>query len=157
MPLKALQKLHPSRRVAFRLVLLSAVSPFAIPASSFAADPNPLAIRGYDPVAYFTIGKPLPGLPEWNTNGTNGATALREQNIASCSKPTRYATRRNSPISARWHSAEGKIVEADPEYWLISEGKLYIFAVPAGPATFQQDKDANIDKANQNRKLLETR
>lgn len=157
MLLKALQKLHPSRRVAFRLVLLWAVSPFAIPASSFAADPNPLAIRGYDPVAYFTIGTPLPGLPEleyeWDERRYRFArTEHREMFKAD---PIRYA-----PQFANFCAmalSRGKIVEADPQYWLISEGKLYIFAVPAGPATFQQDTDVNIEKANQNRKLLEAR
>ncbi len=37
--------------------------------------------------------------------------------------------------------AKGEIVVADPENWLISDGKLYVFGkpAPAGPALFQQD------------------
>ena len=62
--MKALQGIHLSRRTALALVLLVAASPFAIPVSSGAADPTPLAIRGYDPVAYFTVGKPVPGLAD---------------------------------------------------------------------------------------------
>ena len=51
--------------------------------------------------------------------------------------------------------AEGELVEANPEYWLISEGKLYIFGKPAptGPELFQQDLAGNIAKANQNRRI----
>jgi len=53
--------------------------------------------------------------------------------------------------------AEGELIEANPENWLISDGKLYIFGKPApmGPAIFRQDLAANIAKANQNRALLQ--
>jgi hypothetical protein len=45
----------------------------------------------------------------------------------------------------------GEIVEANPEYWLISEGKLYIFGKEAGPKLFAQDLARNVAKANRNR------
>ena len=48
---------------------------------------------------------------------------------------------------------------ANPENWLISDGKLYIFGkpAPAGPALFQQDLAGNIAKANENRPILPKR
>ncbi len=49
-----------SRRNAIRLVLLVAAALFATSMPSVAAEKVPLAIKGYDPVAYFTIGKPAP-------------------------------------------------------------------------------------------------
>src|SRR5204862_7915460 len=52
---------HLSRRTALRLGLLVAL-PFAVPRQSRAMD-VPLAIQGYDPVAYFTDGKPTRGTP----------------------------------------------------------------------------------------------
>jgi hypothetical protein len=47
-------------------------------------------------------------------------------------------------------------VVANPEIWLISEGRLYVFGkpAPAGPVLFQQDLAANLAKANQNRAIL---
>ncbi len=48
----------------------------------------------------------------------------------------------------------GELVEADPENWLISGGKLYIFGKQIGPTLFQQDLAGNIAKANQNRALI---
>jgi hypothetical protein len=50
----------------------------------------------------------------------------------------------------------GQVVEANPENWLINDGKLYVFGkpAPAGPALFQQHLAENIAKANQNRPLL---
>ena len=52
--------------------------------------------------------------------------------------------------------SKGEIVEADPENWLISEGRLYVFGKPApfGPALFQKDLAGNVTKANQNRPIL---
>jgi hypothetical protein len=48
----------------------------------------------------------------------------------------------------------GEVEEANPEYWLISDGKLYIFGKPIGPALFQQSLPENVAKANQNRGLV---
>ncbi len=48
----------------------------------------------------------------------------------------------------------GEIHEANPEYWLISGGKLYIFGEPVGPDRFRKDLDQNVAKANQNRPLI---
>ena len=52
-----------SRRSAFRLALLVAAFPLVTSIPSNAME-LPLAIKGYDPVAYFTDGKPTHGLPE---------------------------------------------------------------------------------------------
>ena len=66
------------------------------------------------------------------------------------------ATRRSSETSAPWRSPRASSTMANPENWLISDGKLYIFGkrAPIGPALFQKDLAGNIAKANQNRPLL---
>jgi len=43
--------------------VLGAAIAFAAPFRSVAGEEVPLAIKGYDPVAYFTDGKPTPGVP----------------------------------------------------------------------------------------------
>ena len=48
-----------SRRSAFRLVLFVAAFPLVTSLPSVAAE-APLAIQGYDPVAYFADGKLMP-------------------------------------------------------------------------------------------------
>ena len=50
--------------------------------------------------------------------------------------------------------AQSEIVEADPEYWLISDGKLYIFGKSVGPELFQKNLAENVARANQNRQLI---
>jgi hypothetical protein len=46
------------------------------------------------------------------------------------------------------------MVEANPEYWLISDGKLYIFGKSSGPDRFQRDLAGQIAKANENQPLI---
>lgn len=146
-----------SRRIAICLVPAVAAVLFVTSMPSFATDAVPLAIKGYDPVAYFTIGKPTRGLPEieyqWDEQRYLFASA--EDRELFKADPVRYAPQFGNFCAMAL--AEGDLVEANPEYWLISEGKLYIFGKPApmGPAMFQQDLAANIAKANKNRALVQ--
>jgi hypothetical protein len=147
-----------SRRSATRgLVFLAAGSLLATPARSFAAEKVPLAIKGYDPIAYFTVGKPTRGLPdieyEWDERRYRFSRAEHRELFKA--DPVRYV-----PQFADFCAmalSMGEIVEADPENWLVSNGKLYIFGKPTGPALFKQDLAGNITKANQNRALVQKR
>jgi hypothetical protein len=51
----------------------------------------------------------------------------------------------------------GEVEEGNPEYWLVSEDKLYLFGKPIGPALLQQDIAGNLAKADQNRPLVVNR
>ena len=144
-----------SRRNAVRLVLSVAASSFATSMPSFAGETVPLAINGYDPVAYFTVGSPVRGMPEieyeWDEHLYRFSRAEHRELFKA--DPVRYA-----PQFANFCAmalTRGELVEADPESWLISEGKLYIFGKPIGPDLFQRDLAGNIIKANQNRALIQ--
>ena len=50
--------------------------------------------------------------------------------------------------------SKSELVEADPENWLISDGKLYVFGKPVGSHLFRKDLAGNLTRANQNRTLL---
>jgi hypothetical protein len=50
--------------------------------------------------------------------------------------------------------ARGEVKEANPEYWLISDGRLYLFGKPFGPDLFRQHPAETIERANANRALL---
>ncbi len=144
---------NPSRREATGLILVVSAALFAPP--SFASDVLPLAIRGYDPVAYFTTGTPTLGLPElefeWDEHRYRFSRPEHRELFKA--DPARYA-----PQFANFCAmalAKGLIVEADPQIWLISDGKLYIFGGPEGPRLFQQSLAENVARANQNRELVE--
>lgn len=51
----------------------------------------------------------------------------------------------------------GELDDGNPEYWLISEGKLYLFGKPIGPALFQKDLAGNLAKAKENLPLTVNR
>lgn len=148
-----------SRRNAIRLALLAAACPLTASIPSAASEKLPLAIKGYDPVAYFTVGKPTPGLPaielEWE--GRRYHFASLEHRDLFKSDPARYA-----PQFETWCAMAlslGQLIESNPENWLISNEKLYLFGSPApkGPVLFQQDLIGNIAKANRNRTLIPKR
>jgi hypothetical protein len=143
-----------SRRNAVRLVLLVAASSFATSIPSVAGESIPLAIKGYDPVAYFTVGSPVRGLPkieyEWDEHRYRFSRPEHRELFKA--DPVRYAPQFAGLCAISL--SRGAIVEANPEYWLISEDKLYIFGGPAGPKHFQQDLARNIAKANENRVLI---
>ena len=145
-----------SRRTAVRLWVLVAVLPLGTSIASVAAEPVPLAIKGYDPVAYFTDRKPMRGLPdiayEWNGYRYRFSSAGHRDLFKA--DPKRYAPQFENYCAMAL--SKGELVVADPENWLVSDGKLYVFGkpAPAGPALFQKDLAANIAKANQNRSRI---
>lgn len=116
-----------------------------------------MAINGYDPVAYFTLGKPTPGLPkiehEWG--GYRYRFSRAEHRELFKADPVRYAPQFENFCAMAL--SKGELVEANPENWLISEGKLYVFGKPVGPALFQKDLAGNTLRANQNRALIPRR
>ena len=145
------------RRDAIRsFALLTAGCAFATASPSFGGEEVPLSIKGYDPVAYFTDGKPTPGVSafeyEWDEHLWRFSSA--EHRDLFKADPVRYAPQFGNYCAMAL--AKGEIVVANPENWLISDGKLYVFgkAPPAGPVLFQQNLTENIAKANENRPIL---
>jgi hypothetical protein len=144
-----------SRRNAIFFTLLAAAMPLVTSVTAVAAD-MPLAIQGYDPVAYFTDGKPTRGLPDfeyqWDEHRYRFASA--EHRDLFKADPVRYAPQFGNFCAMAL--ALNQVVVANPENWLISDGKLYVFgkAAPGGPVLFQKDLAVNIVKANQNRPIL---
>ena len=145
-----------SRRTALNLLAAAAAFCLANPISPVLSQNVPLAIKGYDPVAYFTVGKPTPGLPEfehdWDERRYRFANVGNRELFKA--DPVRYAPQFGNFCAMAL--AKGMIVVADPENWLITDGKLYVFGspAPAGPALFQKDLAGNVLKANQNRLML---
>jgi len=142
----------PSRRDA--VLLIAAVS-FAMPLHATAGEPAPLAIKGYDAVAYFTDGKPVLGSPaieyEWDEYRYRFSSAKHLEMFKA--NPVRYA-----PQFADFCAmalSKGEVEEADPRYWLIRDGKLYLFGDRIGPQLFKRDLAGNIIKAEHNRGLIQ--
>ena len=116
-----------------RLTRLAAAFFFCIASLAPAiADDAKLAMKGFDPVSYFTDGQPGKGQTKF-AHVWDGETYLfvsAENRDRFARDPERYA-----PVFPGYCAAAlslGRIMRADPEQWLIIEGKLYFFAGPKG-------------------------
>lgn len=109
-----------------------------------------VAIRGADPVAYFTEGRPVAGDPgitaEWG-----GAT----WRFASAANRDRFLA---DPAAAApqfggfcaWAVAHGYTAETDPEAWKIVDGRLYLNYSKDVQADWEADIPGFIAKAEAN-------
>jgi len=90
----------------------------------------PLAIRGYDPVAYFTPGALTKGSPEfaYDWDGSRYHFSSAANRTLFVSTPDKYAPQYSGNCTGLM--GQGKKLEADPANWVVSEGKLYLFSAP---------------------------
>ncbi len=110
-----------------------------------------VAIQGYDPVAYFTMSKAVPGSEEFaydwlGANWYFSNDAHRQQFAA---EPVRYAPRYGGYCAIG--VAFGELVAAiDPEAWFIVDDKLYLQYSKAVDADFRADRTALLSDAEAN-------
>jgi len=109
-----------------------------------------IALDGYDPVAYFTDGRPVKGSQDFTfafddaVYYFNGA----EHRAMFAADPDRYA-----PQYAGYCAigvSMGMKAHADPEAWAITDGKLFVFHSKNGVPMFAQDSAAIVKKADAN-------
>jgi YHS domain-containing protein len=88
----------------------------------------PVALKGYDPVAYFTEGKPVKGVNEisYDWDDARYLFANPKNKATFASAPDKYAPQFAALCSTGL--AFGKKVESDPQVWKIVDGKLYLFS-----------------------------
>ena len=122
----------------------------AVPASAApwqgAAEGQP-ALQGYDPVAYFTAGAPVPGLDylSYAWGGTTFRFASAADRQAFIADPARYAPQFGGYCA--WAASQGRLAKPDPTIWKIVEGKLYLNCSKEAEAKWLADVPGNIAKA----------
>jgi YHS domain-containing protein len=84
------------------------------------------AIGGYDPVAYFTVGKPTKGKAEIETEwkGARWRFSTSEHRDAFEAEPTRYAPQFGGYCA--YGLTKGYAAKTEPHAWRIVDGKLYL-------------------------------
>jgi YHS domain-containing protein len=108
------------------------------------------AIRGYDPVAYFTEGRPVKGSAEF-THRWNGATwrfASAENRDRFAQAPEKYAPQYGGYCA--FGVASGYAVKIEPDAWSVVDGKLYLNYDKSVQAKWQADVPGYIRKADAN-------
>jgi hypothetical protein len=115
-----------------------------------AEDAPRVAIKGYDTVAYFTDGRPVPGAPEnaYDWDGTRWLFATAEHRDMFSSNPDRYAPQYDGFCALGM--AFGQKVEIDPTQWTIVDDKLYLSSSADATTKWRATPQDFIAAANDN-------
>ena len=108
------------------------------------------AIRGYDPVAYFTDSRPVKGTPQ-HTHQWQGATwrfASAQNRDAFAAAPEKYAPQYGGYCA--YGAAQGYAVSTVPEAWSVVQGKLYLNYSRGVQGDWLKDPAGYIRKADAN-------
>lgn len=142
-------------------VVLVAGSAMAATGSHAGTDTPPpgrrVALSGYDPVSYFTDGKPEKGnARHWYAfDDAVYHFASADHRALFAADPERYAPQYAGFCAAGL--SKGYKQEPDPEAWAIVDGKLYVVALKERIIEFKQHPERFIGKADSNwQKLRET-
>ncbi len=109
-----------------------------------------VAVGGYDPVAYFTTGKPSKGNKDLTLehDGAIWRFASTANRDAFKANPEKYAPQYGGYCS--WAVSQGYTAKGDPKAWRIVDGKLYLNYNRSVQKTWERNIPTNISKANAN-------
>lgn len=137
------------------LFLSLVIAAFSLP---LAAQPRTLlnldkagfAIQGYDPVAFFTDGKPVKGKPEFPArhNGALYYFASKEHRDMFKADPAKYEPAFGGYCA--YGVSRNKLVEIDVDAFQIMEGKLLLQYSKGVRDDFNKDGKGNLSRANSN-------
>jgi hypothetical protein len=106
-----------------------------------------LAISGFDPVAYFTEGKPKFGRPDVELNLSGAVWRFRNEGnrAAFTDHPEVYSPRFGGydPVAV----ARGASVPGHPLFWVVVGGRLYLFYDAKARAAFVAEPGRIIESA----------
>lgn len=109
-----------------------------------------VAIKGYDPVAYFTDAKPVSGKSEFSFEwmGATWRFASAAHRDTFKAAPEKYAPQYGGYCA--WAVSEGHTAGIDPAAWKIVNGKLYLNYSLEIQKKWEGDVPGNIAKADIN-------
>ncbi|WP_063656014.1 YHS domain-containing (seleno)protein [Aliivibrio fischeri] len=108
------------------------------------------AIKGYDPVAYFTESQAIKGNKNitYKWNGSKWYFSSQNNLKLFVSNPIIYAPQYGGYCA--WAVSEGYTAKIDPNAWDIFEGKLYLNYSKSVQKTWRKDIKGNVVKADVN-------
>lgn len=127
-------------------ILFTALSLSAQKSSVF--EKSDKAIRGYDPVAYFTEGKPVEGKQAFVYNWNTASWYFSSQQNLNLFKanPEKYAPQYGGYCA--YGLSRGYKASTVPEAWTIVNGKLYLNYSLSVRNTWDKERAERIEKAN---------
>lgn len=135
------------RHSAIPAVLLALLAACAGPPMQTGSG-EPLAVEGYDVVAYFTEGEATPGSPE-HTVTWRGAVwrfASAEHRRRFREDPRRYAPAYDGHCA--WMMAQSRRADGRPQHWAIHDGRLFMNCNARVHERWLADRDALVEAAD---------
>ncbi len=108
------------------------------------------AVGGYDAVSYHTVGEPVRGSRDFETewNGASWRFSSQENLDLFLADPAAYAPQYGGYCA--WAMAQGYAAKGDPSIWSIVDGKLYLNFDRTVQIRWQEDIPGHIERANAN-------
>ncbi|MBS1662052.1 MAG: YHS domain-containing protein [Bacteroidetes bacterium] len=130
------------------LALLVFVGAHAQKSSVFA--PNGKAIKGYDPVAFFTESKPVMGKENFSYkwNGAEWYFSSQENMEKFKANPEKYAPQYGGYCA--YGMSQGHKAPTETETWTVLDDKLYFNYNSKVKEMFNKDRQGYIEKADKN-------
>ena len=109
-----------------------------------------VAIQGYDTVAYFTVGRPIPGNEAYSYHwqGSTWLFSSKEHRDLFRTDPQSYAPQYGGYCA--WATARDRLVKIDPEVWAIVNGKLYLNNNMKVQLKWEANREVVIAEADRN-------
>ena len=109
-----------------------------------------VAVGGYDPVAYFTDGRPVRGVEQFRIThqGYEYRFANAEHLAAFRANPARYTPQYGGYCA--WSVSQGYTAAGNPQNWRIVDGRLYLNYNDEIQQRWEQDIPTRIREANAN-------
>jgi hypothetical protein len=107
-----------------------------------------LAIKGYDTVAYFKLGKATRGSESFTFrwHDLTWRFSIQEHRDLFAAAPEQYAPQYDGYCA--WAMTESRLAITDPEVWKIVDGKLYLNCSQAAFEKWSRDIPGHIGKAD---------
>ena len=136
--------------VAFAATALPLANAHAKDAPVYTGTFSNVAVSGYDPVAYFTDGKPVKGDKSFVLQHAGA-----EWRFASAQNRDRFAASAQEDAPqyggyCAWAVSQGYTASGDPRYWRVVDDKLYLNYDSDVQGKWEKDIPGFITKANQN-------
>lgn len=109
-----------------------------------------LAIKGYDPVAYFEGSGPIKGNKSFahTWKGARWLFASEEHRARFAAEPEKFAPQYGGYCA--WAVAQGYTADIDPTAWRVVEGRLYLNYDANVQEKWLKDVPGHIRKADEN-------
>lgn len=109
-----------------------------------------IALQSHDPVAYFTVGKPVLGQEKYSTEHEGAIYRFSSEANLNTFKadPAKYAPLHGG--FCQQGAAGGRKLDGDPNLFRVADGRLAVFSYPAALEAFNKDPAGNAKKAETN-------